>query len=215
MERKESDSFCLFLGVCAPWWRLYFPVSENDTHRTHTYAGADPVHPRAHHRPGGSATSTRRLGLRGRVPLGAAACFFCNFIGCPVVWTSQGLSFAWWGQKCSHFVLSGGSAPANCVLKADSTSTSPGAQFLYLVIQLVTLVVSIKTAFIALSPLASARVLLSLLARGPGTPWGCPPALSLGWGVPVVLAVFSLQTNFATLGRWAGHALRGRRGPRA
>lgn len=33
-ETKVTAS--VFLGVCAPWWRRSFPISENDTHRTHT-----------------------------------------------------------------------------------------------------------------------------------------------------------------------------------
>lgn len=41
----------------------------------------------------------------GGFSLGAAACFFCNFISRPVVWTSQGSFFAQWGRKCPHFVV--------------------------------------------------------------------------------------------------------------
>lgn len=202
MERKERQF--LFLGVCAPRWRLHFPTSKNDTHTTHTYAGADPVH--REFITGRGDTPPLPPDARacvGGFPLGAAACFFCNFITCPVVWTCQGSFLRSVGSGVFSFCSVGWIGTADHVLKADPTSTSPGAQFLYLVIQLVTLVVSIKTAFIALSPLVSARVLLSLLALGPGTLWGWPDHTQPGIGSACSpCSVFSLDIfcNFGEVG---------------
>lgn len=78
LKEKESRHFLFVVvfffsnlfGVCAPQWRRYFPIYENDKHTIMCLykRGVDPVHPRAPH---GLSQKTRW----GRVPVPAHAHF--------------------------------------------------------------------------------------------------------------------------------------------